>query len=94
MGPEVRMKPDRSDHVEIDTVFYSCGKLKRTVLITYLATSSHPEGPAERCIPEMTAFDCSRKHACGVCAPEGRQVSCHWERCVHPGLSEQDPCTE
>jgi hypothetical protein len=94
MGPEVRMKPDRSDHVEIDTVFYSCGKLKRAVLITYLATSSHCGVPADRCVPEMTAFDCSQKHACGVCAPEGRWVSCRWERCVHPGLSEQDPCTE
>lgn len=88
------MKPDSCEHVEIDTVFYSCGKLKRTVLITYLATSSHSGGQAEPCIPEMTAFDCSRKHACGVCTREGSETTCRWQRCVHPKLSEQDPSIE
>jgi hypothetical protein len=94
MEPEVRMKPDSCEHVEIDTVSYSCGKLKRTVLITYLATSPHPGGSAAHCIPEMTAFDCSRKHACGVCAREGSETTCRWQRCVHPRLSEQKPSIE
>jgi hypothetical protein len=82
------------ERVEIVHVFYECGKIKRRVVITYLATPPQPPGPLEPCIPDLTAFNCDCKEKCGVCASEGQRVSCQWARCIHPGLSEQEPWTE
>ena len=80
--------------VEIEHVFYECGKIRKRVVITYLATTPQSLDPAEARIPDLTAFDCDFKEKCGVCAREGQRVSCGWARCVHPGLSEQESWTE
>ena len=87
------MLSEESEFVEIDNVFYRCGRLKRTVLVTYLVTT--PASPAGECgVPEVTAFDCSHRHICGVCARAGNWMSCRWERCVHPGLASQESSAE
>ena len=88
------MLTEKCDGVEIDNVLYRCGKLKRTVLITYLATTPQSTGTADCSVPELTAFDCSHKHKCGVCASTGQWMSCRWDRCVHPGLASQEIATE
>lgn len=62
--------------VEIDHVFYECGKIKRRVVITYLATTQQSLDPAGSCIPDLAAFDCDFKEKCDVCAREGQRVSC------------------
>jgi hypothetical protein len=80
--------------VEIEHVYYECEKIKKRVVITYLATTLQPPGPSQPCIPDLTAFDCDFKEKCGVCAREREQVSCCWSRCVHPGLSMQESWTE
>ena len=87
------MLSQESESIEIDNVFYRCGRLKRTVLITYLATTPQ-SGTGKSGMPELTAFDCSHRHICGVCAPAGLWMSCRWERCVHPGLAAQESSAE
>jgi hypothetical protein len=88
------MLSERCEEIEIDNVLYRCGKLKRTVLITYLATTPQSMETAHGSVPELTAFDCSHKHVCGVCAATGQWMSCQWECCVHPGLASQESATE
>jgi len=80
--------------VEIEHVFYECQKIRRRVIITYLATTPPSPTPAIWCIPDLTAFDCNGKEECGVCEREGRRVSCCWTRCIHPGLSKQESWEE
>jgi hypothetical protein len=88
------MTPKSCDHIEIEHVAYPCAKLRRAVVITYLATSPCRRAGAAPCLPELTAFDCSGRHGCGVCVRRGPRSTCRWERCVHPGLAEQEPSTE
>jgi hypothetical protein len=80
--------------VEIEHVVYLCGKIKRRVVITYLATTLRPPGSVEPCFPELTFFDCDSKEKCGVCTREGQRISCCWSRCVHSGLCMQESWTE
>ena len=88
------MPPDDCGQIDIDNLFYRCAKIRRTVLITYLATIEPlPDGVPDG-LPDMTAFDCSHRHICGVCAPAGPWTDCRWDRCVHPGLAGQEPSTE
>ena len=82
------------DPVEIEHVFYECGKIKMRVVITCLATTPQLPYPSEPCLPDLTPFDCDFKEKCGVCVREGERVSCSWSRCVHPGLSEQESWSE
>jgi hypothetical protein len=88
------MLSDESPHIDIDNLFYRCGKIRKRVLITYLATAAGTPDGAPGGLPDMTAFDCSHRRICGVCASTGRWLSCRWDLCVHPGLSSQEPSAE
>jgi hypothetical protein len=70
------MLPENCKQIEIDNEFYPCGKVKRTVLITYLVTTAPSRNPAKFGVPEVAPFDCSQKYTCGVCIPEGRLMYC------------------
>jgi hypothetical protein len=80
--------------VEIEHVFYECLKIRRRVVITYLATTPQAPTPGRLRLPDLTAFDCDFKERCGVCDREGQRFSCCWTRCVHPGLSNQESWKE
>jgi hypothetical protein len=80
--------------VEIEHVFYECLKIRRRVIITYLATTPQSPTPGNWSIPDLTAFDCDFKEKCGVCDRQEQRVSCRWTRCIHPGLSKQEPWKE
>ncbi len=87
------MLTDERPDIDIDNLFYPCRKIRKTVLITYLATTPpSPDGTPG--LTDMTAFECSHRHACGVCSSAGGWMSCRWERCVHPGLSTQEASAE